>query len=63
MLQVLYELWDFVSLIQNSLLSTFHQVMRVYVRNFKVNPLYDCITIIIGKELFIGAIRVVRTQF
>ena len=52
-LQVLHELWDFVSLFQNSSLSTFHQVMRVYMRTFKVNPLHDCITIVLGKELFV----------
>jgi len=63
MLQVLHELWDFVSLFQNSSLSTFHQVMRVYVREFKVNPLLDCITIVLGKELFMGGIRVLWTHF
>ena len=49
MLQVVYDLWDFVSLFQKSSLSTFHQVMRVHVRNVKVNPLHDCITILVGK--------------
>ena len=58
MLQILHELGDFVSLFKNSSLSTFHQVVRVYVRKFKVNPLHDCITIVLGKELFIGGIRV-----
>ena len=51
MLQVLHELWDFVSLFQNSSLSTLHQGMLVYLRKFKVNPLHDCITIVLGKEL------------
>ena len=55
MLQVLHELWDSVSLFQNSSLSSFHQVMCVYVRKFTVNPLHDCITIVLGKELFMGA--------
>ena len=63
MLQVLHELWDFVSLFQNSSLSTFHQVIRVSVNKIKVNPLHDCITIVLGKELFIGGIRVLRTLF
>ena len=49
MLQVWHELWDFVSLFQNSSLSTFHQVMCVFVR--KVNPLHNCITIVLGKDL------------
>jgi len=31
-------------------------VMRVYVRIFKVNPLHDCITIVLGKELFMRAV-------
>jgi len=55
MLQVLHELWDFVSLFQNSSLSTFHPVMLVYVRKFKVNPLHDCISIVIYKELLMGS--------
>ena len=54
MLQILHELWDFVSLFQNSSLSTSHQVMRVSVNTIKVNPLHDCITIVLGKELFMG---------
>ena len=33
-------------------LSTFHQLMRIYVRKF--NPLHDCITIVLGKKLFMG---------
>ena len=41
------ELWDLVSLFKNSSLSTFHQVMRVYVRTFEVNPLHDCITVVL----------------
>ena len=54
------ELWDFVSLFQTSSLSTFHQVMHVYVRKFKVNPLHVSITLLFGKELFYagGGIRV-----
>ena len=28
--------------------------MRVYMRTFKVNPLHDCITIVLGKELLMG---------
>ena len=63
LLQVLHELWDFVSLFQNSSLSPFYQVMRVYVRKFKVNPLHDCITIVLGKELFMGGIRALRSHF
>ena len=51
---VLHELWDFVSLFQNSSLSTFYQVMCVYVRKFKVTPFHDCITIVLGKELLMG---------
>jgi len=62
MLQVLHELWDFVSLFQNSSLSTFHQMMCVYVNKIKVNPLQDCITIVLGKELFMGDIGVLRTH-
>ena len=54
MLQILHELWDFVSLFQSSSLSPFYQVIRVYVRKFKVNPLHDCIAIVLGKELFMG---------
>ena len=46
--------WVMGLLFQNSSLSTFHQVMCVYVRTFKVNPLPDCITIVLGKELFMG---------
>mgnify|MGYP006890312491 FL=1 len=62
MLQVLHELWDFVSVFKNSSLSTFHQVMRVYVRKFQVNPLHDCITIVLGKELFMEGIQVLQTH-
>ena len=55
MLQVWHMLWDFVSLFQNTSLSTFHQVIRVSVNTIKVNPLHDCITIVLGKELFMGS--------
>ena len=50
-------------LVQTSSLSTFHQVMHVYVRTFKGNPLHDCIALVLDKELCMGDIHVLWTHF
>jgi len=58
MLQVLHELWDFVGLFRYTccLFILPHSLTQYYLDYFfnKVNPLHDCITIVLGKELFRG---------
>ena len=58
---VLHELWDL-----SVYFKIYHyQVMHVYVRKIKVNTLHDCITIVLGKELFMGegGFHVLGTHF